>query len=201
MADVETHYESNAPQGERVLPPKTIASPADIERRRKIRPTGFSHCGIRSRDLEATRHFYEDVIGLPMVLSESAKQQRNPMIDGPFDLIHIFFELADGSVIGFFGIEKGKLEPHIFPAHPLQMHFAIQIESEQEVHEITDRAKAAGYRTNFVDFGSCFSGFVADPDGIMLELCYHRDNWFADVDMHEARENLDTWVANGERWA
>ena len=185
----------------RVMPPKTVASEADLRRRAKIGPLGFSHCAVRSRDIEATRHFYEDVIGLPLVLIERGRQLRHPLVAEPFDMMHFFFELADGSLIGFFGIEKDKIEPFVLPNNPLQYHFSVQMESEQAVLDAEVRVREAGYKCAVMDHGSAYSLYVQDPDAMQFEMCYHRPNWVADVDLTKTKALFGEWVANGERWA
>lgn len=191
----------SAPQPPRVFPPRTLATPADEQRRRGIGPVGFSHCAFRSRDLAATRHFYEDVIGLPMVGAEKGVKILDPrMGDVPIDMIHLFFELADGSMIGFFGIANSRLEPHIFPNNALQLHFAVQMETEEELYDIKTRVTEAGYNCGIVDHDVAISLYVDDPDGIQLELCHHRPGWFSQIDLKQARTNFDEWLANGECW-
>lgn len=184
----------------RVLPPITRANPADLNRRRKIGPVGFSHCAFRSHDLEATRHFYEDLIGLPLVVAEKMIQEPDPATGKLIDGIHFFFELADGSSIGFFGLEKAAGEPHQLPHNPLEHHFAVQVETEDFLREIEDRVLKAGFKCAYIDHGSCLSLYIDDPDGVTFELVHHRDAWFANIDTQKARARLDEWIANGERW-
>ena len=185
---------------DRGLTPKTSAARSDIKRRAQIGPLGYSHCAIRSHDLEATRHFYEDVVGLPMAMAEKGVKLFDPFVGQTFDMIHFFFELGDGTLIGFFGIEKGKMEPFRLPNNPLQFHFAVQMESKQAIYDAEVRIREAGYKCNFFDHGSAFSLYSEDPDGMQFELCYHSPEWASNLDPAEARKNFDEWLANGERW-
>ena len=41
-------------------------------------PTRLHHNAYVTRDMEATRHFYEDLIGMPGTESSSGKQVRKP---------------------------------------------------------------------------------------------------------------------------
>src|SRR5262245_35162636 len=61
---------------------------------------GLHHSAYRCRDAEETRHFYEDILGLPLVHVVTADHVSTGK-SVPF--AHVFFELADGSCIGFFG--------------------------------------------------------------------------------------------------
>src|SRR2546428_10091870 len=56
---------------------------------------GMHHHAFRSCDIEKTRKFYEEVIGLPLIAT--FVEMDNPLYkDGP-SYIHVFFELGDGS--------------------------------------------------------------------------------------------------------
>ncbi len=62
---------------------------------------GLHHNAYRCRDSEATRAFYEDFLGLPLVNSTLA-----PRADGGPDaaFLHTFFRLDDGSCLAFFEV-------------------------------------------------------------------------------------------------
>ena len=62
---------------------------------------GLHHSAYRCRDAEETRHFYEDVLGLPLVHVVIADHVSTGK-SAPF--AHVFFELADGSCIAFFDL-------------------------------------------------------------------------------------------------
>ena len=50
-------------------------------------------------DSEETRHFYEDILGMPLVATLVLEDPRRT--DGSL-YCHTFFEIADGSVLAFF---------------------------------------------------------------------------------------------------
>src|SRR5712671_985814 len=62
---------------------------------------GLHHWAYRCRDAEETRHFYEDLLGLPLVHVVTADHVSTGK-STPF--AHVFFELADGSCIAFFDL-------------------------------------------------------------------------------------------------
>ena len=62
---------------------------------------GLHHAAYRCRDAEETRHFYEDILGLPLVHVVTADHVSTGK-STPF--AHVFFELADGSCIAFFDL-------------------------------------------------------------------------------------------------
>ena len=117
----------------------------DARRRGDITPTSFSHFAMRSSDIRKTRHFYEDVIGLPLVRADRIRRSPDPRGGPPFDMLHIFFELGDGSLVAFFEADKTVADPdHVFPRNPLQFHFAVQMPDEQSIRDAETRIRAGG---------------------------------------------------------
>ena len=54
---------------------------------------GLHHFAWRCRDAEETRHFYEDILGLPLV--HVVKEERVPSTGEHCPFVHLFFEFAD----------------------------------------------------------------------------------------------------------
>ena len=65
----------------------------------KNRNRGFHHVVYACRNSEETRHFYEDLLGMPLVHTEVKNAP-----DGFFR--HLFFDTGDGSCIAFFEEEE-----------------------------------------------------------------------------------------------
>jgi catechol 2,3-dioxygenase-like lactoylglutathione lyase family enzyme len=78
-----------------VKTPTTSAVEAGVTRPRRLH-----HAAWVTRDSAATRHFYEDILGLPLVATWA---ERAPMPGGGTrDYVHTFFALADGGALAFF---------------------------------------------------------------------------------------------------
>ena len=78
-----------------VLAPATFASlpaPAPIQQ--------LHHYAYKARDAEETRHFYEDILGLP--LYHIIQSDYVPSTGEYCPYTHFFFRLRDGSFIAFF---------------------------------------------------------------------------------------------------
>src|SRR5213595_1156008 len=74
-----------------------MATPAPVISAK--RPSRLHHTAYTSKDLEATRHFYEDIIGLPLVATWCEKDE---LFGKERTYCHCFFGLADGSALAFF---------------------------------------------------------------------------------------------------
>src|SRR5262245_15567462 len=78
-----------------VTSPTTSAVQAGVRKPRRL-----PHAAWVTRDSEATRHFYEDVLGLPLV---ATWVERSPMPSGATrEYVHTFFAFADGGALAFF---------------------------------------------------------------------------------------------------
>ncbi len=62
-------------------------------------PSRLHHTAYTSKDLEATRHFYEDIIGLPLIATWCEKDE---LFGKERMYCHCFFGLADGGALAFF---------------------------------------------------------------------------------------------------
>ena len=60
------------------------------------------HYAYRARDAEETRHFYEDILGLP--LYHIIQSDHVPSTGEYCPYTHFFFRLHDGSFIAFFDL-------------------------------------------------------------------------------------------------
>ena len=92
---------------------------------------GLNHWAYRCRDAEETRHFYEDILGLPLACV--IKADHVPSTGEYCPYVHIFFEMADGSFVAFFDLgDDTATVPD--PATPSWVnHLALQMASVADV--------------------------------------------------------------------
>jgi glyoxylase I family protein len=130
---------------------------------------GLHHFAYRCRDAEETRHFYEDLLGLP--LAHVIKADHVPSTGEFCPYVHIFFQLADGSFVAFFdlGDNQGPLPSPNTPAWV--NHLALRMNTVEEVINAKTRLEAAGMNVvGVTDHGFVQSIYFFDPNGIRLEL-------------------------------
>lgn len=134
----------------------TSAVRAEVERPRRLH-----HAAWVTRDQEATRRFYEDVLGLPLVASWNEKAPSTGR-----EYCHTFFEIGDGGAIVFFQWADQDENPIELTSPG---HLALECDAETQAG-ISERLEAAGYETRLTDHGYCVSLYVNDPNNLRLEF-------------------------------
>jgi glyoxylase I family protein len=134
---------------------------------------GFSHVGVSTLDLDATRAFYEDVLGFPAVRSDIMSIKEGGQIR------HVFFDTGGGQLIAFMeprgvpgipteydaGINRGLGVPEAF------YHFAFEVGSVEALEAKRAELIAKGVRvTPVVDHEWMKSIYFKDPNGLLLEF-------------------------------
>ena len=87
---------------------------------------GLHHFAWRCRDAEETRHFYEDLLGLP--LAHVIKADTVPSTGEYCPYVHVFFQMRDGSYIAFFDLgdnEAADAEAHQHQRHAARLEQAV----------------------------------------------------------------------------
>lgn len=172
-------------------------APADAEAARKRRraATAYSnyfHRAVRVRDMEATRHFYEDLMGLPMVAC--AVMDTAHGTGEATNYIHTFFELGDGSYLAFFQFADDRY-PYIERTGSYFDHHAINAKSEQTVLDMVAKVKELGIFHLDVDDANGHSVYIRDPDGDLFEIAYQRPGSIDALEDDDAHEKLRNWLA------
>jgi glyoxylase I family protein len=136
---------------------------------RNVRIRRLHHHAIRTKDMEKTRHFYEDLLGLPLV--GTWKEAFDPTRGRPSPYLHCFFELADRSALAFFLFAPGGREdPPLTPQDGLDHHLALAVDLYDDVLAFKARLDAENYRNAVMDHGYCFSLYVRDPNEMLVEI-------------------------------
>ena len=126
------------------------------------------HYAYRARDAEETRHFYEDILGLP--LYHIIQSDVVPSTGEYCPYTHFFFRLQDGSFIAFFDLgDDQAAEP---PNTPKWVnHISFRVDSVQALQDMKARLEAHGVEVlGITDHHIFHSIYFFDPNGIRLEL-------------------------------
>lgn len=135
------------------------------------RLVGLNHVAYRCRDSEETRHFYEDILNMPLI--GIVWHDHVPSTGEYCPYFHLFFEMADGGCIAFFDLFDGLgvTTPDDTPGWV--NHLALTVESEQALIDARERLVANGVDViGPTTHGSSKAIYFFDPNGIRLELAY-----------------------------
>jgi len=164
------------------------------------RPTRLHHTAYVSKDLEKTRAFYEDIIGLPLV---ATWRESDELFGDVRTYCHCFFELEDGSALAFFQFVNERDQTLFGPELPSSpfIHIALNVDASTQ-DAIAARLAKAGYRdpdTYVLEHGYCRSLYVKDPNGMIVEFtCDAPKALEAEVvkaRRESARRTLAEWLA------
>ena len=136
-----------------------------------MRPSRLHHTAYVTKDLEKTRAFYEDIIGLPLMATWCESDE---LFGKLRTYCHCFFGLEDGSALAFFQFadpgDAAEFGPKM-PDTPFH-HIALNVGADTQA-AVESRLAAAGYRapaTYVLEHGYCRSLYAVDPNGMIVEL-------------------------------
>lgn len=137
---------------------------------------GFNHIDLGTKDMEATRAFYADLLGFPLVRADLVELGDKGVLK------HYFFDIGNGQLLGFMSGEDVDGYPKDFDSginRALGLrdgvyHFAFDAESEADLVRIKKHLEGHGVRVNGpVDHeGWSKSIYFMDPNGLTLEVCH-----------------------------
>jgi catechol 2,3-dioxygenase-like lactoylglutathione lyase family enzyme len=154
---------------------------------------GWSHVGLSTLDLDATRAFYEDVLGFKAVRCDILEFEEGGRIR------HVFFDTGGGQLIAFMeprsvpgippeydaGINRGLGVPDAF------YHFAFEVDSLEALEAKRAALLAKGVKvTPVVDHEWMKSIYFKDPNGLMLEFAWQSRALGDDDGVMQVRERI-----------
>ena len=158
------------------------------------------HYAYRARDAEETRHFYEDILGLP--LFHIIQSDHVPSTGEYCPYTHFFFRLQDGSFIAFFdlGDDIAALPSANTPAWV--NHIAFRVDTITDLQAMKRRLEAENVEVLGVTDHHVFKSiYFFDPNGIRLELTAQLAT---DDEMEKesqvAHARLAEWTARKQQW-
>ena len=164
---------------------------------------GFSHIGLSTHDLDATRDFYEKVLGFEVVRCDVIKIRQGGFIR------HMFVDVGRDQAHRVHGAQRhsGAARRTSIPASTgawaipgIFYHFAFEAGSVDALH--AKRAELIGKGvgvTDIVDHDWAMSIYFSDPNGISLEYCcLTRDIGTEDDVTFQERLERSIVIRNGE---
>lgn len=150
-------------------------------------------------DSEETRHFYEDILGMPLIATVVIEDTlRN---DGS-KYCHTFFEIADGNTLAFFE-HTSLVNPKYFNARSgCHRQVVFEVEGDATVQQFKRKLDAAGVANMLMKPGPCLALRFSDPNGLIVEcmvkvrhsLVYERTS------RASAQSELRRWLQHRQNW-
>jgi len=127
------------------------------------------HHAVRTDDMEATRRFYEDVLGMPMVAA--MKENLDLGSDRKTPFLHCFFEMGDGGCLAFFQFLPDAYGPaDKLPPDAIDHHIAMSVPDFDDLARLKAKLDKLGYQSCGINHGFCYSLYVRDPNGMLVEF-------------------------------
>ncbi len=163
-------------------------------RRNKNWVQRLHHHAVRTDDMEATRHFYEDLIGMPMTVGMIAATEAD---DPQQPFLHCFFEMSDGGFLAFFEFLLGACGPaNKLPRDGIDHHIAVSVGGFEHIEALKRKFDGLGIPCCGIDHGICYSLYVRDPNNMLLEFVSDAP---AELEIYEAaaqsaHDELARWM-------
>jgi catechol 2,3-dioxygenase-like lactoylglutathione lyase family enzyme len=163
-------------------------------------PLRLHHNAYVCADQERTRHFYEDILGMPL-LATWIEEAEFPEFPGRRQsYCHTFFGMGDGGALAFFNFaDPEAAAAYKARSQPRFVHIALAV-TEAAQAEMLKRIRKAGLAVREADHGYCKSIYVEDPDGLAVEFTADAPD-VDRINAHQkatAHESLRRW-ASGDR--
>ena len=153
------------------------------------------HNAYVTRDQEATRAFYEDLLGLPLLATWS---EADELFGAVRVYCHTFFGLGDGSALAFFQFADpgpGAVRPR--PARRRSATSPWRRRRAPGRHPAPpDGRRLEAGRTFVLEHGYCRSLYTQDPNGLLLEFTvdHPEADDIAAVRAADAHDTLQRWL-------
>ena len=156
------------------------------------------HTAYVTKDQEATRAFYEDVLGFPLLATWS---EADELFGAVRVYCHTFFGLADGSALAFFQFadeaDQELFDPALAPSPFRHIAMKVDADGQAEIERRLTDAKWKPDQTYVLEHGYCRSLYTEDPNGMLLEftLDVPAAADIAELRSADAHETLRRWLA------
>ena len=158
------------------------------------------HFAYRARDAEETRHFYEDILGLP--LYHVIQSDHVPSTGEYCPYTHFFFRLQDGSFIAFFDLGNDEAAEPSANTPAWVNHISFRVDSQNALRDMKARLEAHGVPVlGITDHHIFHSIYFFDPNGLRLELTAQLADEFQMLqESKDTHARLAEWTARKEQW-
>ena len=159
-------------------------------------PSRLHHSAVVVKDLAASKRFYEEIMGLPLIATWC---ESNESLG---DFCHAFFGLEDDSAIALFQFASEEKYQAVKRPDTLSAFHHLALAATKEVQdEIRTRAEAADVHNYTTNHGYCVSLYLDDPDGHRVEVTYDTNEAaeYSQLIQNRASSELERWLAGDHK--
>lgn len=151
-------------------------------------------------DSEETRHFYEDILDMPLVATVMIEDRLG---DQGSAYCYTFFEIGAGNALAFFE-HMSLVHPENFNARCAyhHRHVAFEVEDNASVLQFKRKLDTAGIANTLTDLGTSLSLCFNDPNGLKLEFTSKvcRSLEYEKTSRSTAHLELQRWLLQRQNW-
>jgi glyoxylase I family protein len=167
-------------------------------------PLRLHHHAFATRDQEANRVFFEDVLGIPLAATWCERVFRAEA-GREVEYCHTFYEMGDGGALAFFQFDTEEVfnkNRQLVHEHGKagSQHISFKV-SKPTFDEMLARINAAKVPVRVTDHGYCLSMYLQTPDNLRLEFTVDPPNFeeIAAMRRADAHAELKRWLAGDHR--
>jgi glyoxylase I family protein len=170
--------------------------------RTEMTPIPLSHIHHQAYacwDSEETRHFYEDVLEMPLIATVVSEDSFRTDGSGH---CYTFFEIGDGDTLAFFE-QMSLVHPKHFNArNASHRHIAFEVEGDATLQRFKRKLDAAGIANTLKNPGTSLSLRFSDPNGLILEFTtqVRRSLEYERTSRSAAHSELQRWLLQRQVW-
>jgi len=150
-------------------------------------------------DSEETRHFYEDILEMPLIETIVIE---DPLSNDGSMYCYTFFEIGDGNRLAFFE-HMSLVHPRYFNERSAcHRHVAFEVEGDTTVQRFKRKLDAAGLANTLENLGTSLSLRFNDPNGLILEFMtkVRRSMECEKTSRSSAHLELQRWLLQRQSW-
>jgi glyoxylase I family protein len=150
-------------------------------------------------DSEETRHFYEDILEMPLIATIVIEDSFRTDGSGH---CYTFFEIGDGDTLAFFE-QMSLVHPKHFNARSAShRHVAFEVEGDATMQRFKRKLDAAGIANRLKNLGTSQSLRFSDPNGLILEFTtqVRRSLEYERTSQSAAHSELQRWLVQRQVW-
>jgi glyoxylase I family protein len=150
-------------------------------------------------DSEETRHFYEDILEMPLIATIVIEDSFRTDGSGH---CYTFFEIGDGDTLAFFE-QMSLVHPKHFNARSAShRHVAFEVEGDATMQRFKRKLDAAGIANRLKNLGTSLSLRFSDPNGLILEFTtqVRRSLEYERTSRSAAHSELQRWLVQRQVW-